>query len=246
MNTKWIAKICFLSMVLSLTGCATTGFLKFSKNDFPKASKQNPVIRILGLWQPAEGMWENKTVRGFSGQILFFSQNSDAPAQVDGSVRIYVFDDKGSPDDQAKPFHEFNFPLETWNALLGKGSLGATYNVFIPYTRPGFDEASCSLRIRYTPSGTGFPTYSEMVDIQLPGRKKPKAASASSADSEGASQSHPASGSISERKAPFARGVSQAIPAEEIEKLKSRRPPAVELTDKERERILREARARLS
>src|SRR5262249_24611805 len=158
-------------LFLGLAGCASTGLLKFSKDHFPRTGPKNPVIRIMGLWQTAEGMWEGRTMRGFSGQILFFGQNSDVPAQVDGDVRIYVFDDQGSADDQVKAIHEFNFPAASWNALLSKGPLGATYSLFVPYTRPGIHEANCTLRIRYIPARGGMPVYSEMVNVQLSGTK---------------------------------------------------------------------------
>src|SRR5438552_2095274 len=119
--TQRFSRLAVVGSILALAGCATPGLFKMSKDDFPKAGPKNPVIRILGLWEPAEGMAMNKSSRGFSAQILFFSQNSDLAAQVDGDVRIYVFDDQGEPDDQAMPFHQFDYSAALWNALRGKG-----------------------------------------------------------------------------------------------------------------------------
>src|SRR5262249_41391086 len=143
-----------------------------AKTDFPKSGPKNPVIRILGVWEPATGIGlDNKTTRGFSGQIYFFTQGSELAAAVDGDVRVYVFVDEGRPEDQMLELDEDNFDAKTWNAFLAKGPLGATYSVFIPYIRPGNHEAKCTLRIRYKPTN-GPVAYSEFVNICLEGKKK--------------------------------------------------------------------------
>lgn len=244
----WMRSIAAACVLLILAGCATPGFFKLSKEKFPKTGPKNPVIRILGMWEPAEGMAYGKSCRGFNAQILFFGQNSDTPAQVDGDVRIYVFDDQGTPEQQAMAFHEFDYPAATWNAFLFNGPLGATYSVFIPYTHPGVHEAKCSLRIRYTPKA-GLPAYSDMVNVVLPGTKKvkedahpvvtPSGNSAAGTDSPTAD--------LTGRNAPRAQGVSTPLPTfEEIqEQLHAKRPRGVELDKTERRRILQEAKARL-
>ena len=255
MMTHWLSRLAAASAILALAGCATPGLFKLSKDDFPKAGPKNPVIRILGLWEPAEGMAMNKSSRGFSAQILFFSQNSDLAAQVDGEVKIYVFDDQGEPEDQAMAFHEFVYPAPTWNAYMGKGPLGATYAVFIPYTRPGIHEAKCALRIRYTPKG-GSPVYSDMVNVVLPGKKKHKDNASGATDDDSAAQEPESEDeafsefrrNVSKRQPPHARGMATTIPtSQEVqEQLQAQhRVPAAELSSKERRRIMREATARL-
>jgi len=252
MNSRSIAPLALIFVLVNLAGCATTNFFKFSKDHFPKTGPKNPVVRILGLWQVAEGLWDGKTMRGFSGQILFFGQESDLPAQVDGDVRIYVFDDQGSADEQALPVRQFDYPASSWNALLAKGPLGATYNLFVPYTRPGIQEAKCTLRIRYTPAGGGMPVYSDMVNVQLPGTKKSKPATdpaaehvtpeASAETSDGLAGA--SSREFSTRQPPHARGMAQAIPlSPDLQENRTQRPQPVELTAKERKRILRETGA---
>jgi hypothetical protein len=224
---------------------------KFSKRSFTKAGPKNRVLRILGLWEPAEGMSGGKSCRGFSAQILFFAQNGDVPVQVDGDVRIYVFDDQGTEDERAMPLHEFNYPPETWNAFLFDGSLGATYSVFVPYTRPGIHEAKCSLRIRYMPKdGSGIPAYSEMVNVVLPGTKKirddedrsgliPNLGSRGSADQ--------TSTAVANRSKSQARNIVESLPSphEIQEQMRAKGPRAVELNAEERRRIMEEATARL-
>src|SRR5579872_5219778 len=173
------ALVCLLAC---LTGCASLGALNLSREEFPKSGPKNPVVRIVGIWQAADGVSGNHASRGFSGQILFFDSDTKLPAQVDGEVLVYVFDDQGSAEEQIKPIHEFKYPADTWNAFLGRGPLGATYSVFIPYTRPGLHQANCTLRLRYTPK-QGPTIYSDMVQVLLPGAVKAKSATAADKNS---------------------------------------------------------------
>ena len=163
--------VTWLLLALGLfSGCATTGglFNSFDR-DFPKASDKNPVRSILALWQPTTGVGlDGLTCRGFAGQIFFFSHQKELPSEVNGTVRIYVFDDQGSEEDQVKPFHQFDFPAEAWKLQYCKTKLGPTYTVFIPYTRKGRHAAQCSLRVRYTPAN-GAPVSSDMVNVALQG-----------------------------------------------------------------------------
>jgi hypothetical protein len=257
MNVQSVASLTLAWLFLGLSGCASPGLLKMAKSDYPKSGPKNPVVRILGVWEPAMGIGlDDKSARGFSGQIYFFSQGSDLAAKVDGDVRVYVFDDVGSPEEQMQPLHEANFSADAWNALLTKGPLGATYNVFVPYIRPGNFEAKCTLRIRYKPA-SGPIAYSDFVNICLEGRKKPgakregeetaaqpgvRSKSSSSLPNQMAEAAVPGSAKVP----PRARGLAEAITATlGPDALQPRRPSAVALTDQERERIIREVRARM-
>jgi len=241
---KPVSRLVLICLTLCLTGCAGTGLFHFS-NDFPKPSLKNPVTRIVGLWQTAEGVAVNDASRGFSGQILFFANDEKLPVQVDGEVMIYVFDDQGSQEEQIKPIHQWRYPAESWNALLGKGPLGATYNVFIPYTRPGFHQADCTLRVRYTPK-QGPTIYSEMVHIVLPGAKK-KAKSPAEADGTASLTAAASSAGLPSelpgRQPPHVHGVTEPIPVAASHE--PSRPRAAELTDEDRQRLMEAAKARL-
>src|SRR5262245_833502 len=87
-------------------GCASTGFLKVNKEDFPTAGPKQPVIRIIDQWAPADGVGvDDRVCRGFGGQINFVVEGSDVFAKVDGSVSIYLFDDQGTVEEQRKAIH---------------------------------------------------------------------------------------------------------------------------------------------
>lgn len=153
--------------VLLAAGCSTVPL--FSLNKFHKADDDHPVGEILCVWEAAEGRGpDNLPCRGFGGQIMFFAKGYKEPVIASGDVRIYVFDEHGSNGDASLPLHQFDFPSAAWNSFLAPSNLGATYQIFIPYTRKGQNSASCSLRVRLTPEG-GLPTYSKMATVELGG-----------------------------------------------------------------------------
>jgi hypothetical protein len=159
------------------SGCAELSlFTLASRPDFREATAGNPAIEAVCLWQPAEGRGlDDLPARGFAGQVLFFTTGSNEPVKVEGDVCVYVFDDVGTEEEQARPIHQFNFNTESWNAFLRDANVGPSYQVFVPYTRKGADQAKCAIRIRFTPADGGPVVYSRMDAIELPGRKRAQA-----------------------------------------------------------------------
>lgn len=132
-----------------------------------------PAVRALCVWQEARGQNQNgQTARGFGGQIYFFNAVDSMPVVVDGDVRIFLFDDEGTPEEQAKPIGEFDFPREMWRGMLHDSQFGPAFSVFIPYPKPGFHEVGCSLRLRLTrPDGSKL--FSEIASLKLSGAPRP-------------------------------------------------------------------------
>jgi hypothetical protein len=157
---------------LTLSGCATLHLPWIDK--VPEASPKNPVVQITCLWEPSAGHDPNGvSCRGFAGQILFLGNKGGMPVKIDGDVMVYVFDDQGTPDEQAVPVHQFHFDAGAWNRHLRVGSLGPTYHVFIPYTRSGRHEAICSLRLKLT-NPDGSTLYSDHSEIPLETKTRTK------------------------------------------------------------------------
>lgn len=149
-----------------LSGCATLS-LPWDKDKFPKASAQNPVVQIVCLWEQAEGRDpDGVPCRGFAGQILFLSNRHATPVEVEGDVRIYLFDNIGSTEDQSKPLRQYDFTTEAWELHLSKSAVGPSYSVFVPYVRRGQFNPQCSLRVRLTPK-TGPTIFSQLSTISL-------------------------------------------------------------------------------
>ena len=157
-----------LAVLLSTAGCASVPFFG-QKTKFEQADAKNPAVEVLAFWQSSEGPGPmGVPIRGFGGQVYFFTRQNQTPVLVDGTVRVYVFDDHGSVEQQAKPIGEFDFDSAHWNALAHGSALGPGYGIFIPYLRKDFHQASCSLRIRFTPAA-GPTIYSEPATVILSG-----------------------------------------------------------------------------
>jgi hypothetical protein len=162
-----------IGMFGGLVGCSTF-HIPFGKS-IPKASAADPVVQILCLWQQAEGRDpEGMPCRGFAGQILFLSNRAATPVQIEGEVRIYLFDDQGTVEEQSRPLRQFDFDNGSWGVHLAETSLGPTYHVFVPYVRRGTTDAACALRIRLTPKqGQGAVIFSDLANMPLNAISKP-------------------------------------------------------------------------
>jgi hypothetical protein len=161
-----------LSTAALSVGCATLDIPWF--HSVPEASAKNPVVKILCLWEPSEGRDPNGLpCRGFAGQVLFLGNHGGTPVKVQGDVAIYVFDDFGTPEEQARPLHVFEFKGGSWDRHLKVGTFGPAYHVFVPYTRPGGYEANCSLRIKLTPYDGAPVVYSDPSNLPLKGKPRP-------------------------------------------------------------------------
>lgn len=166
--------IVLLALAGLCSGCAELTMFSFAgRHKLVESSTRNPVVELICLWEPGEGQGlDGLPTRGFVGQLLFITAGNPQPAKVHGDVRIYVFDDQGPPEEQAKPLHQFDFAADAWNTYLREANIGASYQLFIPYTRKTAQQVNCSLRVRYTPSAGGSPVYSKMASVVLPGRTR--------------------------------------------------------------------------
>lgn len=246
-----IRRICLCMAVASLTGvlagCASIDVFGWMKQDAPVATAKNPVVQVLSLWQPGEGTdTDGNPCRGFVGQVYFFTRESPIPAMVDGDVRVYLFDDQGTEAEQVKPIHQFDFSPEAWKQHAGKGKLGPTYALFIPYTRKGTHAAQCALRVRFN-SRTGQKIFSEMSTVALSGTRK-KPAATETAEKKSAEEAKDEKLAAKEArnlrsmKAQSLQDVLATIPRNEPAPQRTAGAP---LTQAERERITREHREKL-
>lgn len=156
--------------IFSHVGCSS---LKLpGPSNLLMSSTEASAVRCLCLWQPVETEdLSGRPVRGFGGQVYFFSADSEEPVAVDGDVRVFVFDDNGSPDEQARPKDIQNYDPLVWKSFLTESQFGSNYSLFIPYDQAGKQEAVCSLRLRLTrPDGSTL--FSEMATVKLAGEPR--------------------------------------------------------------------------
>ncbi len=158
--------------ILTVSGCGGGKSIRRwfgGPKEYPKATAENPATEVISVWEPAEGTGVNGLPsRGFAGQVMFFTRNSPEPVQVNGDIRIYLFDDTGAVEERKKPIHQFDFTPEAWNTHITDGTLGASYNVFIPYTKDNPYQTRCTLRVRIQQPNKP-PVFSEAIAVTLPG-----------------------------------------------------------------------------
>lgn len=170
MNSKSLSGLLFFFLI---SGCATPRLFDWRKSNIETATERNPVARIVCIWEPSEGNGtDGLPTRGLAGQIMFFTNGQPEPVRVTGDVRVYLFDDHGTQEEQKKPIRQFDFLGDAWTVHLSESTLGPAYNVFVPYTRKHQWRAQCSLRVRLIPEA-GSPIFSETVHVTLPGQKRP-------------------------------------------------------------------------
>ncbi len=162
----------FILLAAGLAGCSAVE-LADRRSEPQRASSESPV-KCLCLWQQTEAQrGDGQTVRGFGGQVYFFSTADEKPVSVDGNVHVFLFDDIGTKEDQARPIYETTFDSVEWNSMLNESQFGPVYSLFVPYPRSGGLEANCTLRIGLT-SSDGSRVFSDMTPVKLVGLPRQK------------------------------------------------------------------------
>lgn len=130
------------------------------------------------MWEPAEGQGlDEKPSRGFAGQIIFFSHGDPEPIRVSGTVRIYEYTNYDENEEDPQPDHIFQFNDGGWNAHRAEGTLGQTYNVFLPYVKKDKGHAVCALRVEFE-SKDGRKVSSAFTQVTLASKTSAKPAAA--------------------------------------------------------------------
>lgn len=173
-HSKLLTVFCGL---LCMAGCATDSLLQTSKNVLTSpmalvraAKGDKPVSKILCLWEPAEGQGlDERPGRGFAGQIMFFTHGSPSPIKVNSVVRIYEYSNFDADEIDPTPIHQFNFAPGAFEAHRTDGTLGHTYNVFLPYVEKGKADVICALRVEIEDKD-GKKVSSPYTEVSLTGR----------------------------------------------------------------------------
>lgn len=139
------------------------------------------VVQIVALWEPSNGKGiDDKPARGFAGHILFFGTDTDTGCRVRGTVSIYEYDEY-DPDtlDDVTPLHTFSFHPDTWEGHRSEGTLGHSYNCFIPYMNKHRNQVNCGLKVELV-TDDGRKITSEITEVLLPTRSAAGRAAAKS------------------------------------------------------------------
>lgn len=164
--TRWISS--FALVAVTVSGCASLGH-KSSGTPVVFETDMDRAVRCVCLWNTGEAeSSDGRSSRGFAGQLYFFTVNEASPVAVAGDLRVFVFDDIGTDEEQSRPMHEFEVPAEALQGFVKDTQLGPAYNIFVPYPRRSRDAVNCTLRVRLT-RPDGSRVFSEMAEVKLPG-----------------------------------------------------------------------------
>lgn len=170
-----LACLCLIGLLLGSSGCSSLPSLK--RSSIKHATATNPAVRCLCVWQEGAGPGvHGETARGFGGQLFFFPREGEIPVAVQGDLKVFIFDDVGTEQEQSKPIHQLDVSSFELKARLGETQFGPSYSIFVPYTRKGLHEANCALRVKLIrPDGSVL--YSDMTQVKLTGTPRKKQAS---------------------------------------------------------------------
>ena len=97
---------------------------------------------------------------------MFFTYGDPSPIKVDGTVRIYQYADFDAEEIDPTPVHEFVFESTAWDVHRSEGTLGHSYNVFLPYVLKHKGLARCGLRLEFE-DANGQKSSAPITEIVL-------------------------------------------------------------------------------
>ncbi len=156
-------------LALTLSGCSSVILSEGLKWPVGNNKPQIP-DRIVDVWtddilhqsgQPSK--------RGFGGRLMFYNRESESAVKVDGSLTVYLFDDRCEDPLRAEPIHKFVFPAETLEKHYSKSELGHSYSFWLPVDDVGGVEKKLTLVARFEPKAGGKVMAKPSTHV-LPGR----------------------------------------------------------------------------
>ncbi|MCR9198683.1 MAG: hypothetical protein NXI04_08575 [Planctomycetaceae bacterium] len=184
MKSKFALLLCS-TIAVSSTGC-TSGILESSRSvisapmSLVRQHSTKRVSKVLSLWEPSEGVGlDGSPSRGFAGQVMFFTFGKPSPIKVGGTVKVYLYANFDEGEKDRQPQHVFTFVEDGWEAHRSEGTLGHSYNIFLPSGEVASDVShSFGLRVEHTDLN-GRVTKSPFTEVTLAPKTTPKSASAS-------------------------------------------------------------------
>ena len=82
---------------------------------------------------------------------MFHNEESDTPIKVEGSLTVYLFDDRGEDPLREEPVHKFFFPAEVFDKHYSKSKLGHSYSFWLPVDEVGGVEKKLTVIARFDP-----------------------------------------------------------------------------------------------
>ncbi len=159
---------CLLAALLA-SGCSpwrlSDGLGWKRRNDKPRVPD-----RIVDIWvDDVLHRSGEPSTRGFGGRIVFYHRDVKDPVKVDGTLTVYVFDDRCEDPMREPPMHKFVFPADTMEKHYSQSEVGHSYSFWVPIDEVGGPERKLTMIARFEPRLGGRILSKPSTHI-LPGR----------------------------------------------------------------------------
>jgi hypothetical protein len=164
-----VAPLLLFFLALVLSGCSS---LNLSEGLKWTNSEDEPQIpnEIVDVWtNDILHHAGQSSKRGFGGRLMFHSRDIETPVKVEGSLTVYLFDDRGEDPLREDPIHKFIFPAEAFEKHYSESKLGHSYSFWLPIDDVGGVEKKLTVIARFEPK-LGGKIMSKPSTHVLPGR----------------------------------------------------------------------------
>ena len=172
MKIAWMRNL--LLVITGTTLALTSGCAKFDiRKNIPWGEGANGRVdepfRIVAVWTDTK-LYKNGNVpqRGFGGRVMFYGENQNEPAKVEGSLVVYAFDETSRDPTNVKPDRKYVFSADQVEKQYSKTKLGHSYSFWLPWDEVGGPQRQISLICRFMPK-KGGPVVSDQTKHILPG-----------------------------------------------------------------------------
>lgn len=107
--------------------------------------------------------------RGFGGRLMFYNHEDEKPIKVEGTLTVYLFDDRCEDPLREDPIHKYIFPAETLEKHHSQSELGHSYSFWLPVDNVGGVEKKLTIIARFEPKIGGKVMANPSTHV-LPGR----------------------------------------------------------------------------
>jgi len=164
-------KLLYLVLLLTLVASGCSSFNLSDGLKWPN-SEDKPQIpaRVVDVWtddilhqtgQPSK--------RGFGGRLIFYNRENEKPIKVDGTLVVYLFDDRCEDPLREDPIHKYIFPAEILEKHHSESELGHSYSFWLPVDEVGGVERKLTIIPRFEPRVGGKVMAKPSTHV-LPGR----------------------------------------------------------------------------
>lgn len=174
------SKLAMLSVLIAAAACSSThAELKLKLPRAPWKKKKQEVkrsayarpARMVVIWTPDVLTVPGKTpTRGVGGRIYFYN-NENKTVSVEGQLMVYAYDEsKQENAESPTPNRAYAFKPEDFASKFSESTIGASYNVWVPWDAQGGKQVKVELIPIFT-AVNGYRVMGQPSEVILPGKQ---------------------------------------------------------------------------